>query len=269
MTGALVLREGDARPPLLLLHGFAGSPGSWRAVAERLDPARRALALALPGHDPARPLPPGGGFLDAARALGDELVAASAGMPGEATGEAGPWHLAGYSMGARVGLALLLLRPELFCGASLVGLHPGLPTEEERAARRAEDRAWIDLLRREGARAFAAAWEARPLFASQAAAPLEARDAQRATRRAHDPEQLARALETFGLGTMPDLRPRLAGLRLPVTLLVGARDEKFSALAHGVLPALPFGNLVEIEAAGHNPLLERPDAVAAVLSRTA
>ena len=265
MTGALVLREGDARPPLLLLHGFAGSPVSWRAVAGWLDPARRALAVALPGHDPARPLPPRSGFLDAVRALGDDLAAARA----QAPADAGPWHLAGYSMGARVGLALLLERPGLFCGASLVGLHPGLPSAAERSARRGDDRAWIQLLRREGIDAFAAAWESRPLFASQASVPDAARADQRTVRRAHDAEQLARALETLGLGEMPDLRPRLPSIRVPVTLVAGSEDVKFAALARGMLPGLAFGNLVTIDGAGHNPLLERPDALAAILSRVA
>ena len=265
MSGGLVLREGDARPSLLLLHGFTGSPTSWHAVAERLDPPRRALAVALPGHDPTRPLPSRCGFLDAVRALGDELAAARARAPGET----GPWHLAGYSMGARVGLALLLERPELFCGASLVGLHPGLPTESERRSRRDEDRAWIELLRREGIDAFAAAWESRPLFASQASVPDAARTGQRAVRRAHDAEQLARALETLGLGAMPDLRPRLPSIRVPVTLVAGAEDAKFTALARGVLPGLAFGNLVTLDGVGHNPLLERPDALAAILSRVA
>ena len=265
MTGALVLREGDARPPLLLLHGFTGGPASWRAVAERLVPARCALAVALPGHDPARPLPSRGGFLDAVRALGDELGQARA----ESACGGGPWHLAGYSMGARLGLALLLERPELFCGASLVGLHPGLPSAAERRARRDEDRAWIELLRREGIDAFAAAWESRPLFASQASVPDAARADQRTVRRAHDAEQLARALETLGLGEMPDLRPRLPSIRVPVTLVAGGEDVKFAALARGMLPGLAFGNLVTIDGAGHNPLLERPDAVAAILSRSA
>jgi 2-succinyl-6-hydroxy-2,4-cyclohexadiene-1-carboxylate synthase len=265
MIGALVLREGDTRPPLLLLHGFAGAPASWRAVAARLDPARCSLAVALPGHDPARPLPSPCGFLDAVRALGAELDAAREEVPGDR----GPWHLAGYSMGARVGLALLLERPELFCGASLVGLHPGLPTEAERQARRNDDRAWIELLRGEGVRAFAAAWESRPLFASQASLPDEARAAQSAIRRTHDAEQLARALETFGLGAMPDLFPRVASIGVPVTLVAGGDDAKFAALARRVLPALALGNLVTLDGVGHNPLLERPDAVAALLSRVA
>lgn len=269
MSGVFVLREGDAWPPLLVLHGFTGSPGSWRAVAGRLDPPRRTLAVALPGHDPARPLPPRGNFLDAVRTLGDDLDAVRARAAGAGPGEAGPWHLGGYSMGARVGLALLLERPELFCRASLIGLHPGLPTEAERRSRRDEDRAWIALLRREGVEAFAAAWESRLLFASQAALPEEARAGQRAVRRAHDAEQLARALETLGLGAMPDLRPRLPSIRVPVTLVTGGEDPKFTALAREMLPALAFGNLVTIDGAGHNPLIERPDALAAILSRDA
>ncbi|MCU0223183.1 MAG: alpha/beta fold hydrolase [Acidobacteria bacterium] len=265
MSGLVVLREGDALPPLLLLHGFAGAPASWRAVAARLDPPRRAVAAALPGHDPTRRLAPPGGFLDAVRTLGDALDRE---LP-RAGGGAGPWHLAGYSMGARVGLALLLERPALFGGATFVGLHPGLPDEDARRARRGEDRAWIELLRRSGTEAFAAAWEARPLFASQAAAPEAARAVQRAIRRAHDAGQLAAALEVLGLGAMPDLAPRLTSIGVPVTLVAGGADAKFLALARRVLPALAFGTLVAIEGAGHNPLLERPDALAAILSRAA
>ncbi|MCU0254450.1 MAG: alpha/beta fold hydrolase [Acidobacteria bacterium] len=264
MKGDLLLGEGTARPSLLLLHGFAGSAAVWSAVTERLAPARRALAIALPGHDPVRPLPASVDFHHAVHALGEELAARHGTDP-----EAEPWHMVGYSMGARVGLALLLERPALFRGATLIGLHPGLPTEEERAARRAEDRLWIELLRGSGSAAFAAAWEARPLFASQAGAPEPARAAQRAIRRAHDAEQLARALETLGLGSMPDLTPRLAELRLPVTLVAGGADAKFLALAQRVLPRLAFGTLVTIEGVGHNPLLERPEALASLLSRAA
>lgn len=256
MNGAVLLRDGTG-PPLLLLHGFTGAPSAWNEVARRLDPARRAIAWALPGHDPRRPIAAGTAFPEILGDLAGELE------------ERADWHLAGYSMGARIALALLLERPRVFSRASLIGVHPGLPTAAERAARRAEDRVWSDLLRREGIEAFAAAWESRPLFSSQGRAGAAALEAQRLVRRSHDPERLARALDGLGLGAMPDLLPRLGEIAVPLDLIVGAEDARFAALARRMLPRLRFGNLVEIAAAGHNPLLERPEEVAAALSSPA
>jgi len=256
MKGAVLLTEGAA-PPLLLLHGFTSAPAAWNEVVRRIDPPRRAVAWALPGHDPDRPIAAGERFAGIAARLAEEL-------------EEGPgWHLVGYSMGARLALALLLERPLSFSRASLIGVHPGLSSEAEREARRAEDRGWSDLLRREGLDAFTAAWEARPLFASQARAGEMAQSLQRRVRRSHDPEALARALDALGLGAMPDLAPRLGEIGIPVDLVVGAEDTRFAGLARQMLGRLRFGNLVQIASAGHNPLLEHPEGVAALFSRTA
>src|SRR6478672_13931459 len=57
-TRALEL-EGDG-PPVLLLHGYADSADTWRAVLDRLARAgRRALAVDLPGFGACPALPPG------------------------------------------------------------------------------------------------------------------------------------------------------------------------------------------------------------------
>jgi 2-succinyl-6-hydroxy-2,4-cyclohexadiene-1-carboxylate synthase len=157
--------------------------------------------------------------------------------------------------------------PELFRGATLIGAQPGLATEAEREDRRAADERWCALLEEKGIEAFVAQWEAVPLFATQSRLPRDVLERQRAARLAHDPHGLARSLRLTGLGVMPDYTGALAGLRVPVTLVAGAEDDKFGALAHRMAGAIPRARVELVADAGHNVVLERPRALARLLSR--
>jgi 2-succinyl-6-hydroxy-2,4-cyclohexadiene-1-carboxylate synthase len=244
---------------LVLLHGFTGSPDSWAEVRAHLDPDD-AIAPALLGHDGT----PGG---PAVRTFGDE-VDRLAGLiqehwpdPSRPTGA----HLAGYSMGGRVALGLLVRHPHLFRSATLIGASPGLSDPAEREARARRDEEWARLLESDGLDPFVAAWEELPLFATQDRAPAAGLDAQRRIRLAHDPRGLARSLRVTGLAAMPDHRPALPRLDIPVRVVVGAEDEKFRALGQEMVALLPRGELRAIPGAGHNVVLERPDEVARLL----
>lgn len=222
------------------LHGFAGDPAAWGATLAAL-PRHRARAIALPGH--------GGGPVPA---TWDECLAAIAGAIGEVE------LVVGYSLGARaaLGLAATGRAPR----AILVGVNPGLD-DAERPARRASDAAWARMLRERGIAAFADAWEAQPLFATQARTRPEHLAARRARRLALDPEQLARSLEVMGLAEMPDYRGAVTAAR--VCLIAGAEDPRYLAIARGL--AAP---LAVIAGSGHDPTLEQParlaDAIAAL-----
>lgn len=235
---------------LVALHGFTGSPASFAPVVAALAPAA-CFAPALFGHGGDAPSGEGHGF--------DAEIERLAGAV-EARGFRGA-HLVGYSLGARVGLGLLIRHPELFARATLIGVHPGLVSNKERAERRAADARWAMLLEHEGIEAFVDAWEAQPLFATQRALPDEVRAAQRRQRLAHDPRALARALGALGLAEMPNYWPDLAELVRPLTLVTGALDPKFCALAGRIVEHAPAATLRTIPGAGHNPLLERPGAV--------
>ena len=78
-------------------------------------------------------------------------------------------------------------------------------------------------------------------------------------------DRLAAALRGLGTGVMDPLWERLAQLKIPVTLVVGERDEKFRAIAERMATALPDPRVEVVPGAGHAVQLERPDAVAAVL----
>jgi len=239
---------------LLLLHGFTGAPESWAGVRAGVRGAE-LLAPALLGHDGTPGRPEVGSFDDEVDRLAAEVGRAGLEHP----------HVVGYSLGGRLALGLLVRHARLFSGATLIGVHPGLDDPRERGERRTADEAWARLLEREGIRAFVDAWEEQPLFASQRELPAGVREAQRLRRRGHNPEGLARSLRILGTVAMPGLRAALGGIRVPVRLLAGERDGKFSGLAREMEGALPRGCATIVPGAGHNLLLERPAVLAETL----
>lgn len=251
--------------PLVLLHGFTGSPASWDPVVARLEPGTRVIAPPLLGHEPADP---GASPADAperdAATFEEEVFALFAHV--WALTDGAPCHLAGYSLGARLALMMLVTAPEKFLSATLIGVNPGLATDAERERRRAADQRWIDLLER-GIEAFVDEWERLPLWSTQRRLPPDVLADQRAARLRHDPRGLQRSLRVTGLTGMPDLRPHLARVSTHVDLMVGAEDPKFVTLAQETAALLPDARVVVVPDAGHNLLLERPRAVADELNR--
>jgi 2-succinyl-6-hydroxy-2,4-cyclohexadiene-1-carboxylate synthase len=183
----------------------------------------------------------------------------------------GPVQLAGYSLGGRLALALAARYGHLFARVVTIGAHPGLADGDAaaRAERAAADRRWATLLVDEGLAAFTAAWAAQPLFASQAVVAAEKRAAQATWRQSHEPGALAETLTALSVATMPDLAPALAARpagAAPLLLLAGDEDQKFAALAHGLAARVGGARAVIVDGAGHNLVLERPAAVAEVLT---
>lgn len=235
---------------LVLLHGFTGDASSWDAVLERMPTEARELRPVLLGHGSARVR------AESFEAEVDRVAALvrEAGFEGA--------RVAGYSMGARVALALLVRHPGLFSAAVLISGHPGLGAERERAARIAADEEWARLVERDGIERFVEAWELLPLFATQARLPAETREAHRARRLAHTPTGIATALRTLGLGRMPSYRDALAAVRVPVRLVCGEQDAKFVALARLMATRMPRAELRVVSGAGHDLTIEDPASCA-------
>jgi 2-succinyl-6-hydroxy-2,4-cyclohexadiene-1-carboxylate synthase len=215
----------------LLLHGFTGGPGSFAHLG--LD----AVAPELPGHGAA---PDATSWEDALRGL-------------EALLDPGPVVLAGYSMGARLALALAVRKPSSIARLVLESGTAGIEDPQERAQRRAEDGALADSIERGGVAAFVQRWEEHPRLAS-----LKPFAAQfRPERLRHRPSGLASALRHLGAGAQPSYWAEIAQLRVPTVLLAGDRDPKFAALARRLHGRLPKSDLRLLDC-GHAPHLERP-----------
>jgi 2-succinyl-6-hydroxy-2,4-cyclohexadiene-1-carboxylate synthase len=207
----------------------------------------RALTPDLPGHGQAAERRP------ASFAACAAYVRALAG---------GPCTLAGYSMGGRIALYTALAIPGLVQRLVLVGASPGIADAAEREARRRSDEALAGRIEAIGVEAFAAEWGAQPLLAGQHERVAAAAHADRLRNTAAG---LAAALRGLGTGVMPPLWDRLPELAVPVTLVVGERDEKFRVVAERMAAAIPDCRLEVVPGAGHAAQLERPEAVAATI----
>ena len=229
-----------------MLHGFSGSPASWDGLISDDD-----VALELVGH---------GGPLSKSFAWEVERIAGE--IAARATGGV---QLVGYSMGARIALGVACSHRDLIERLILVGVHPGFADRAARLERERADARWCRLLHERGIDAFIDAWEALPMWSTQSDIDPAARARQRQIRTSHDAAGLAHALRVAGLGAMPSLWSRLASIRAPVRLICGQRDDKFRAIAERAATQLPHAAIDVVAGAGHNPILEAPRAIAAII----
>lgn len=228
----------------LLLHGFTGRAASWAGFD--------GDAIDLPGH--GCPVDREAGFEG-----GVAFVAA------EIRRRGAPVHLVGYSLGGRLALGTCVAFPELVANATLIGANTGID-DDNRAARRTWETEVSSRLRRGDLAAFLDWWSRLPLFSTQAKLPVATLAAQDEIRRTNDPFALADAFEAFALSAMPDYRPRLATLDVPITFVAGALDDKYARIAEDAAARMENGRAVIVEGAGHNVPLERPEAIAQLIS---
>jgi 2-succinyl-6-hydroxy-2,4-cyclohexadiene-1-carboxylate synthase len=236
------------RERLLLLHGFTQSGASWDPVVRALDGRYTAVAPDLPGHG--------------SMALRQPVSLAACIASVRAHSREHPFALAGYSMGGRIALHVAFALPALVSRLVLVSASPGLADDEERRRRRAADDALADRIEEIGVERFAAEWGAMPLFAGMPPGAATAAHRERTKQRA---EGLAASLRMVGTGALPSLWDRLGDLRIPVTVVAGERDEKFTAIADRMGAAIPGARVVIVPGAGHAVHLEAPGAVAAAI----
>jgi 2-succinyl-6-hydroxy-2,4-cyclohexadiene-1-carboxylate synthase len=253
-----LLRKGTSSSgvPLCAIHGLLGTPRSFAPLVSALDAfPGRVMGAILPGHGDPPSGPRGASFDEVVDALGRAWLKE-------------PCHLLGYSMGGRIALALACRFPRQVRSVVVVGAHPGLSDPIERSARVAWEEDLARGLATDGMEAFVARWQALPIFETQSSLDAGTLEAQRHDRSSHVPEGIAWALRVLGTGAMPDLAARLREIEVPVTWVAGRLDVKFAALAVAAERLSPRIEASLVEAAGHNVVLEAPDALAHIVLRS-
>lgn len=256
-------RYGSGPQQIVLLHGFTGGGQSFEHLFEAglLGGELAALCPDLPGHGEAPTL--------AGNALLPDPFTATAAAIARTAAKAfgGPVHLAGYSLGARLALAVALEFPRLVRSLLLESGGAGLASPAARDERRAADEVLAKVLDREGLRAFLARWEKTPVLAGLQTLPPPTLASLRERRLRNEPHALAWALRALGQGAQPSYWHRLSELHCPVLVLHGARDEKFTALAQRLGQAIAGARVEAIAGAGHTPHLEQPALYSAAVRR--
>jgi 2-succinyl-6-hydroxy-2,4-cyclohexadiene-1-carboxylate synthase len=241
-------------PTLLLLHGFLGSRRDWAPVIATLCPTHRCIAVDLPGHGET------GAPADEGLWEPGTCVAALA----EILRSAGGGAVVGYSLGGRLALQLAAEHPDTVERAVIVSASPGIAGECARGQRRNQDERHARRLEKGGLDAFLAEWYQLPLFAALRAHPAFA--AVRERRRQNDPLLLARSLRRMGTGAQRSLWDDLPGLALPLLLLAGELDPKFTDLAFDVVARCPRAEAVVVRGRGHALVEEDPERIAQEIS---
>ena len=235
----------------MLAHGLTQSGRMWGGLADELSVDYQLTLVDLPGH----------GGSSAVRA---DLVDGAA-LLGDA---GGPASYLGYSMGARFCLHLALARPELVHLLVLVSGTAGIDGGTQRAERRRADDALAERLEplsggpaKDSVAGFIDRWVANPMFGDVPAAANHLDERKRNT-----PAGLASSLRLAGTGTQAPLWDRLGQLAMPVLVVTGARDAKFTAIGRRMVECIGSNaRHVEIGDADHAPHLQQPHRVATLV----
>ena len=172
----------------------------------------------------------------------------------------GSGHYVGYSMGGRMLLHAALLFPDRFRSLTLIGTTAGMEDAGERARRLVTDERLAERMTRDGLALFLDFWLGLDLFAT-----LPADAAQRDARMTNRVEGLAASLRHCGSGNQFPLWGHLSGLDVPVQVIAGASDHKFTELGQRMVELLPAARF-EAVPGGHAAHSEQPEAVARLIA---
>ena len=246
----LHIQQQGSGPPVVLLHGFTGSSETWASLTELLAPHFEVVAVDIVGH----------GLSDSPEEVDryrmercvDDLVEVIAKLGHRRA----TWL--GYSMGARAALSLAVRHPEVAEALVLEGVTAGLADPVLRAERIASDERLADRIERWGLESFIDFWQSIALWDTQATMPAARLAALRGQRLAGSPRGLANSLRGMGSGAQQPVHAKLAELSLPVLLLAGALDAKFTTIAAELAELLPRAEVASIPGTGHAAHFEDP-----------
>lgn len=237
-------------PRIVAAHGFTHTSRTWGPVITDLARDHQLVTVDMPGHAASSHV--------AVDLTGGGRLLAETG--GNAT-------YLGYSMGARFCLRLALDRPGTVESLVLISGTAGIEDPRERASRRAADDAMADELdppdgdsrmRPLPVGAFLERWLEGPLFAG-----IPPEMSGFAERLRNSGAGLASSLRMAGTGTQQPLWGQLDRLAMPVLVITGADDGKFTQLGRRMVDAIgDNATHVVIPRSGHAPHLQQPEEVA-------
>lgn len=245
--GLAYFDSGDAGPVVLFAHGVGSSGGSWQHLFSRL-PGWRLVAGDMRGHGRSGTPPPPYTLTD----LADDQIKLI-----DAVG-VDKVHFVGFSIGALIGQAVALARPDRIASLTLLsGIAGRTVTQRTNAEARLltiRSSAPADVARGSVDRWFSAAFQA-------SSAALAAEEVQRVSR--VDPTGYAGCYEV--LATY-DLVDRLAEIDVPTLIATGEFDGGSTpAMSRRMKSLIPDSRLKIVPSANHYIQVEAADHTAELL----
>lgn len=246
----LHVRRFGSGPEAIALHGFSLTGEQFSPGVGFLD--HTIVAPDLPGHGSSRAQPS-----DIDRALSSIEVLLSA--------HGGPRPLIGYSQGARLALLTAVEDPAGISTLVLVSGTAGIRDQSERQSRREQDYVLAERIEAIGLGAFIESWTGSGIT-SVAHLDDEFRKWDLGVRSQNSASGLSAALRGYGQGAQPSVWSDLGRITLPVLLVTGSRDTRYTNINEAMAELIPGAEFVIIDEAGHNPLADKPAATYGVVS---
>jgi pimeloyl-ACP methyl ester carboxylesterase len=250
--GMHVVEDGPrGEPPLLLVHGTAGSVSWWEPLLSALAEHHHVVRVDLPGHGESAPARSYGVAAQANR------VAAMLDMVG-----ADPVVVVGHSSGGYVATALAEQHRDRVKAVALINTGPSLDALwPQPALIRALSTPPLSRL----------AWSFRSVAARRALATAF-------TRPVDIPNDLVAAVQCMTyrafIGapremttylTQQDLPTRLSGVDIPLLVVFGAEDHRWDSSSAHSYDVVPSARLEMLSGIGHSPMFEAPGATSTIL----
>lgn len=233
-------------PRIVLAHGFTQNARCWGPFGQQLGAKFGTIAVDAPGHGQS-------GHDDAdLNEAGRLLIEAG-----------GPGHYIGYSMGGRMLLhGVLNDHIKAVRSLTLIGATPGIEDGEERAARAVADRRTAQTIGKLGTPAFVDQWLTNPLFAD-----LTSEQSCKVKRMENSPDGMAASMVHCGTGSQESLWHKLPLLDIPVLIIAGTKDPKFTDI--GIRMSEMIGDNARFQPidGGHAVHLANPDHTSATTLR--
>ncbi len=232
-------------PRLALAHGFTQNARCWGHFAELCSKDFDVIAMDAPGHGQS-------GYDNADLSTAGRLLVDAG----------GPAHYVGYSMGGRMLLhEALNNRVGEMRSLILIGATPGIESGAERTERQAADARRVARIIEIGTPAFVTEWLQQPMFAH-----LTDEQSAKFQRFENSAEGLAMSLRHCGAGVQESLWDRLSTLRIPVLVIAGTNDEKYTAIGKRMVATIGSNSRFVNIAGGHAVHVENPTVTAAVVA---
>jgi 2-succinyl-6-hydroxy-2,4-cyclohexadiene-1-carboxylate synthase len=174
-------------------------------------------------------------------------------------------NLVGYSLGGRIALYAALKFPEKIRALVLESSSAGLADEQARRERAEGDDQRAETLLAQGLETFVEQWYELDLFWTLKRHP-QLLTKIKAHRKKNDPRWIAKILKELSPGRQPPLWEKLGALPMPVMLIAGGLDSKYTELATRMGRQIPGAVVEIIPEAGHNVHLEQPERFSEVIT---
>lgn len=240
------------KTPVLFLHGFSGSSEDWFFAKNKLHQKFCPILIDLLGHG------------NSSSPENTELYSSSSQIEilhrsvNELSLE--KFIIVGYSMGGRLALSYAMKYSDKVIGLLLESTSFGIKNNNERAKRIIADNSLSDFIEKSTIDSFIEYWLGLPLFSTMNMLPYaQIEELKNQKKKICNKMGLSNSLRGFSTGKMPNYFKKLSDFHIPVSLVTGKLDIKFSEIATKANELLPDSKLYIVNDCGHNVHFEKPE----------